>query len=173
MLKELFLGVGNSRDKKLYFDGKDRTLQNPVTCDFDPNCNPDVLWDLNETPWPFEDSSFDEIHAYEVLEHLGTQGDWRSFFDHFAEIYRILVPGGHLFMSVPRWDGMWAWSDPGHTRIISEGTLAFLDQSKYAWVGKTNMTDYRHYWKGDLRAVWAAQDEHVLWMMLKKYDGNA
>ena len=29
---------------------------------------------------PFGDDAFDEIHAYEVLEHTGRQGDWRFFF---------------------------------------------------------------------------------------------
>jgi len=44
---------------------------------------------------------FDEVHAYEVLEHLGRQGDYRSFFATFANIYRVLVPGGLLLATVP------------------------------------------------------------------------
>ncbi len=32
--------------------------------------NPDVVHDLNVRPWPFETSSFDDVHAYDVLEHL-------------------------------------------------------------------------------------------------------
>lgn len=45
---------------------------------------------------------------------------------------------------------MWAWGDPSHTRIISPGTLTFLDQTEYTrQVGKTAMSDFRHMYKAD------------------------
>ena len=65
-----------------------------TTLDIEPSHKTDVVWDLNVCPWPFEDNSFDEIHGYEILEHLGQQGDAKSFFAHFWEIYRILNPLG-------------------------------------------------------------------------------
>src|SRR3546814_6014455 len=74
---------------------------------------------------------FDEVHAYEVLEHLGSQGDFRSFFAHFGEIYRALKDGGILFATVPAWDSVWAWADPSHRRVIAPETLVFLDQTQY------------------------------------------
>lgn len=148
-MSELLLGCGNSRKKKIFTKGQEE-FTNLVTCDFDANCFPDVLHDLNVTPWPFEDNTFGEIHAYEVLEHLGTQGDFVSFFQTFYEIWRILKPDGKLFATCPAWNSLWAWGDPGHTRIISEGSLAFLSQEQYKkQIGKTDMTDYRSIWKGD------------------------
>ncbi len=82
MKSELLIGCGNSRRKKLGFS---REWSNLVTVDHDPDCGADVVHDLDETPWPFADDSFDECHGYEVLEHLGRQGDHRSFFRHFHE----------------------------------------------------------------------------------------
>lgn len=152
-MSELLIGCGNSRIKKLKLSPDDGWTD-LTTMDHDPNCGADVVHDLDDTPWPFGDDSFDEIHAYEVLEHLGAQGDYRSFFRHFGEIYRTLKPGGLLAATCPSWESIWAWGDPSHTRIISRASICFLDQAQYeTQVGSTAMTDFRWLWKGDFEPV--------------------
>jgi SAM-dependent methyltransferase len=144
--KELLVGCGNSRKK--YFN--DREWKNLVTLDIDPYCLPDVRHDLNVLPYPFENNEFDEIHAYEVLEHCGTQGDYKQFLAQFSEFWRILKPDGMLYATVPIWNGLWSFGDPGHTRIINQGTLVFLSQKEYEkQIGVTAMTDYRYLYKAD------------------------
>lgn len=150
---QLLIGCGNSRRKKLTLDGNWEWGE-LLTLDHDPNCGADIAHDLEVLPWPVAADTFDEVHAYEVLEHLGEQGDFKAFFAHFGEIYRVLKPGGMLLATVPAWDDIWAWSDPSHRRIISHHTLVFLDQTQYArQVGKTAMTDFRWLWKGDFEPV--------------------
>ena len=168
-MRELLIGAGNKRQKKLG-KGGDFRFHDLVTLDIDPDCGPDVLWDLNDRPLPFADSEFDEIHAYEVLEHVGRQGDWRGFFAEFAEYWRILVPGGLLIASVPAWDSVWAWGDPGHTRVISTACITFLDADEYRdQVGVTSMTDYRAVWPHSFRLVHESNpNEHTLLFALKK-----
>jgi SAM-dependent methyltransferase len=147
---DLLIGCGNNRDRRLSYAGERTEWEYLVTMDHDPDCGADVIHDLDETPWPFDDGTFDEVHAYEVLEHLGQQGDWRAFFRHFGEIWRVLKPGGKLLATVPDWRSEWAWGDPSHTRIITPGTLLFLSQKEYAdRVGHSPMTDFRHIWKAD------------------------
>ena len=164
--KELMLGCGQLRKKRLKPEGGADEWQNLITLDINPSHNPDVVFDLNQTPWPFQDNQFDEIHAYEVLEHLGQQGDFESFFAHFQEIWRILKPGGYLLASTPAWHKMWAWSDPGHRRVISEGSLLFLDQSKY---GEDNnpMTDYRFCYGGNLKLLGCREVSDSLYFTMK------
>ena len=150
---ELLLGSGSSRDRRLVVDGK-RDWTKLVTLDNNADHRPDVLHDLSVFPWPFEDDTFDEIHAYELLEHLRQQGDWRGFFDDFAELWRILKPGGYLAATCPSYRSIWAWGDPSHTRVITSGSLVFLDQEQYVkQVGVTAMSDFRFCWRGDFRAV--------------------
>lgn len=157
---ELLIGCGNSRDKRIHAPGDKREWHNLITLDFDEDCRPDVVHDLEVLPYPFGDNTFDEIHAYEVLEHTGNQGDWKFFFDQFAEFHRILKPDGVLIATVPKWDSMWAWSDPSHKRIISRGTLTFLSQKEYQkQIGKTSMSDFRSYWKGDFSLIWYDETE--------------
>lgn len=153
MTRELLIGCGNSRAKKLTFDDNWQ-WHGLTTIDHDPNCGADIVHDLDVTPWPLDDDSFNEAHAYEVLEHLGQQGDARAFFATFGEIYRVLKDGGILCATVPHWQDVWAWADPSHRRVIAPQTLVFLDQTQYAaQVGKTAMTDFRWLWKGDFEPI--------------------
>ena len=152
-MKTLLLGSGNSREKRIVCpDSPDREFSELLTLDIDANCNPDFLWDLNDFPYPIFAKKFDEIHAYECLEHCGTQGDFRFFFKQFNEFHRILRPGGVFCGTVPLPTSIWAWGDPGHTRILPPPVFNYLQEPMYEQVGKTPVCDYRSYidgwWEG-------------------------
>lgn len=152
---ELLLGCGASRECRIGVEGR-KDWTHLVTLDHNPDHKPDVVHDLEVRPYPFEDDTFDEIHAYEVLEHIGQQGDWRMFFAQFSELWRILKPGGFLVATCPSYRSMLAWGDPSHRRIITSVTLAFLDQEEYQLqVGNTVMSDFRHWYKADFAIAWA------------------
>lgn len=167
--RELVIGAGNAAGKRIRLADGDTTYDSPVRLDIDEHCNPDVLWDLNDRPLPFDDGEFDEIHAYEVLEHIGTQGDWRGFFAEFDEYYRILKPGGRIFATCPSIRSPWLWGDPGHTRVISQQILTFLSRDEYArQIGKTAMTDYRHCYRGDFMLLWDDDNGDTYSFVLEK-----
>lgn len=170
--KELVIGCGNNMVRSIQMDGVTE-YQNPVTLDIDPNCKPDVLWDLEKLPLPFKDNEFDEIHAYEVLEHTGQQGDYKFFFDQFIDFWRILKPGGLFCATVPVWNHLGAWGDPSHKRIINEMTLVFLSQKEYeAQVGVTPMSDYRYMYKADFDIIYANSTRDRFNFALKAIKGE-
>ena len=143
---ELLLGCGAARDKRIRWDKVPTDWQNVTTHDIDPDSGADTVHDLDVLPYPWADNSFDEIHAYEVLEHTGSQGDAKFFFAQFAELYRMLKPGGYLACTVPAWDSQVAWCMPDHKRVIAEGSIAILDHRYYADLGKPSgiaKADYR------------------------------
>lgn len=163
---ELLLGCGSHRAKKLHEPGNTEWKQ-LVTLDYNEDHDPDVVHDLEIFPYPFKHDAFDEIHAYEVLEHTGNQGDYRFFFKQFEELYRILKPGGKLYASVPRWDSVWAWGDPSHKRILNEGSLAFLSQDAYKQVGTTAMSDFRNIYQGNFELLYKNLTDHQFWFILR------
>lgn len=166
-MAELLIGCGNQREKVLFQPGNE-AFTALTTLDIDPNSGADVIHDLDVLPYPFGDEQFDEIHAYEVLEHCGRQGDWRFFFGQFSELWRIMKPGGWLCATCPSITSRWAWGDPGHTRVIQPESLVFLSQANYRdQVGRTAMTDYRHVWAGDFEPVHIHDDGESLQFVLK------
>jgi SAM-dependent methyltransferase len=150
---QLLVGCGNGRKRLISVDGTLNDFDNLVTLDMNPACDPDYVWDLRHLPYPFKDSQFSEVHAYEVLEHIGAQGDYKTFFAQFDEFWRILKPDGLMFVTVPMWDSVWAWGDPGHTRVINVGTITFLSRKMYDNVGSSPMSDYRNDFVGDFQVL--------------------
>ncbi len=148
--RELLLGAGSRREKLLAVSPDVKEWKNLTTLDIIAAHGVDVVHDLNVKPWPFADNTFDELHAYEVMEHLGQQGDYQAFFSDFYEAWRILKPGGRFYGTTPGNNALWTWGDPGHTRVICGETLTYLSQDQYKkQIGITSMTDYRPFWKGD------------------------
>lgn len=165
--RELLIGAGSSRVKKLAANGR-QDWHNLTTLDINADHKPDLVWDLTQLPLPFEDNSFDEIHAYEVLEHTGQQGDYKFFFAQFAELWRILRPGGLLIGTCPSRHSPWAWGDPSHTRVIQPENFIFLDQAQYiAQVGRTAMSDFRYIFKADFSTAFSQDDNTTFSFALK------
>ena len=83
MQKKVVLGCGESR------------TEGAIHVDANPVAKPDVLHNLNEFPYPFEESSIDQIEAFHVIEHLNDP------FRVMRELHRILKPLGRLHIKVP------------------------------------------------------------------------
>jgi SAM-dependent methyltransferase len=168
-MRQLLIGAGNSRVKKMVHEltpGKE--FDELVTMDIDPNCGADVIHNLDHLPYEFfEDGYFDEIHAYEVLEHCGTQGDENFFFEQFNEFHRILKPGGVFCASVPNYKSVWAFGDPGHKRVLPPTVFNFLAEAFYDQLGKTACADYRHLIKGYWNLIGIDEGEQVFFLLQK------
>lgn len=164
-MSELLLGCGSSRIKKMSRPDRE-AWDGLVTLDSNPRHSPDVVWDMERLPLPFDDSHFDEVHAYDVMEHIGRQGDFQFFFAQWQDIWRILKPGGRFFGISPHWSSRWAWMDPGHTRAMGPEMLTYLNQREYTQVGSTPMTDYRFCYSGDFEVDYASVTDGIFkWQM--------
>ena len=116
MSTKLNLGCG--------FDHKDGW----INVDSVAACNPDVLCNLEHTPWPFDDDSADEVLMSHVLEHLGK--DSGTYLAIIQELYRVCADGATVTIAVPhpRHDDFLL--DPTHVRpILAESFLLFSKET--------------------------------------------
>ncbi len=112
-----------------------RKLDGFVNVDSAPHCEPDLLVDLEQLPWPFATSSVQEIVLSHVLEHLGQSP--KVYLDIIAEIYRVCAPGALVRITVPhpRHDDF--LTDPTHVRPVTLKGLEMFSKSKNRdWQGK-------------------------------------
>ena len=87
-------------------------LDNFINVDKHQTCIPDMVWDLEVFPWPFESNSIDEIVLHHSLEHMGAQVD--IFLGIMQELYRICMSDAKLKISVPHHHCDAFHGDPTH-----------------------------------------------------------
>lgn len=99
-----------------------------VNVDFIETEGVDVVHNLNVYPWPFADGTIDEIKAIDLIEHLPTHIDDTSTLLLFIEeCYRIMKPGGKLFMATPHWQSKNLWIDFTHVRGFDVRSFDYFD----------------------------------------------
>jgi predicted SAM-dependent methyltransferase len=167
---ELLIGCGSRRTKLIKPQGSDGEWHDLVTLDINADHKPDVVWDLNERPLPFDDETFTEIHAYEVLEHLGNGvGDYRSWFDEWSEWWRLLKPDGVFCGTCPSIESPWLFGDPSHRRVVSPATMTFLVQPQYTkQIGNTPMSDFRFCYRADFDPIMLSDDNRQTFAYVMK-----
>ena len=122
-----------------------------MTVDINPRVEPDVVHDLENVPWPFDQNQFLEVICHHVFEHLF------KFTDVLNELHRICKPNGKIWIQVPHFSSRLAHS-PGHIYSFNidsfEPYLADSNFNKgFNWIGtdcrfrliKRKITFYKAY----------------------------
>lgn len=117
----------------------------------------DLVFDLTQTPYPWEDNSVDEIHSSHFVEHLTNKE--RILF--FNECYRILKPKGKMEIITPHWSHERAYGDPTHQWPPVTSWMYFYLNADWRkvnapHVGYTCDFDYNLIGTHDPNDVWVA-----------------
>ncbi|HEX9389883.1 MAG TPA: hypothetical protein VF928_01080 [Usitatibacteraceae bacterium] len=97
-----------------------------VNVDKFDTCKPDVVQDLEVTPWKWESNSVTEMMLNHSLEHFGA--DSSIFLKMIQEMYRISVDGCLIHINVPhpRHDNF--INDPTHVRAVTPQMLELFNK---------------------------------------------
>ena len=85
----------------------------------------DIVCDLN-LDWPIPDNSVGMLRAFHLVEHL------RDPIHTMNEAYRVLAPGGFMFIDVPSTDGRGAFQDPTHCSWWNENSFKYYTDKQTA-----------------------------------------
>ena len=105
-----------------------------IRLDISADVEPDVVWNLDQTPFPFSDSMFSEIECWDVIEHLS------DIPKSSEEFHRILSSGGILKITTPHFSCANSFVDPTHKwhlsyfsfDYFSEGhSLSYYSKARY------------------------------------------
>lgn len=90
--------------------------------------SPDILMDLERTPWKFEDNTVCEIILNHTLEHLGRETE--VFLSIMQEMYRVCADDAQIHINVPHPRHKDFMNDPTHVRIITPDLLNLFSKKK-------------------------------------------
>ncbi|MFH0808028.1 MAG: methyltransferase domain-containing protein [archaeon] len=82
----------------------------------------DIIFDLNELPYPFKDDQFDGVLASHVLEHLHPQ----KFIEIMKEIHRISKPDSKILIYVPHFSDCISKWHLTHYKLFGIKTLGVI-----------------------------------------------
>ncbi len=94
-------------------------LLGAVTLDANPKAQPSFVADLNKRPWPLASSSFDQVVALSIIEHLD------DVLETMGEIHRISRSGARVHILVPHFSASAAYVDPTHKQRFSARSLDY------------------------------------------------
>ncbi len=90
------------------------------------NCRCDVQHDIEDTPWPFEDSSADEMALQHVMEHIHRE----KFIDVVREMYRVGKHNAIVNITSPYAGSDNFWTDPDHKLPLTPRSFDYFDSTK-------------------------------------------
>jgi SAM-dependent methyltransferase len=116
----LSVGCGNRKSEK-----------DAVRLDISPDVNPDIVCNLDETPYPLDTCSFSKVECFDVIEHL------QDIPKVLEEFHRILKPNGLLLITTPHFSCANSFVDPTHRWHLSYFSFDyFSDAHSLAYYSK-------------------------------------
>ena len=93
-----------------------------IGIDRNPASRADVLCDLDRYPYPFRDSTFSEIRAIHVIEHVG------DILRTMEEFHRLLAPAGRAVIVTPHYTDFSSFCDPTHRWHLNSFSLRYFGE---------------------------------------------
>lgn len=113
-----------AEDRGLIIDlgaGNRRAVPEAISVDVSSATKPDVNWNLNSVPYPFDDSSASMVYCRDVLEHVD------DLVLVLEEIHRIGRRDCIVEITAPHYSCSNTFRDPTHRRGFSAGSFDYFE----------------------------------------------
>ncbi len=116
-------------------------LEGAIGLDRNPLTGADVIHDLNEFPYPFEDDQFDGVYASHLVEHVP------EVIPFMEEVFRITKDGGTVKFITPHYTNPDWNCDPTHLNHFSSFSFQTFDADRrhYAFYTDINLRPVKRY----------------------------
>ena len=118
----------------------------------------DIVWDLNELPWPWQDNDFDKVISWAVFEHLDI-----TLLTAMNECWRILRPNGIAKVKLPYWKSEMSYNDPTHRYVVGLGIFDIFDPTTQKGRKHSFYTDKKWH----IEEVGLSHSESSVWGKLR------
>lgn len=108
--------------RKLNLGCGDKDLEGYLGVDIVDTEAADVVHDLEEYPYPFDDGAFEEIRLNHVLEHID------NVLRTMEEIHRIGEDGAEVHIEVPYFTSRAAYNDPTHKNFFAYNSFTYFSE---------------------------------------------
>ena len=111
-------------------------LADCINVDYRDTEETDIIHDLTVAPWPFADAQFENAIAKDVIEHI------LYVVPFLDECWRIIKPGGQLFIRTSYFYAEQAYQDPTHLHYFTLDSFDYFDPDtlsgeKYPYYSKS------------------------------------
>jgi SAM-dependent methyltransferase len=109
------------RDRKiLHLGAGEKYNEQCVNVDLVASTKPDIVHNLDDYPWPLPDNHFQEVWAYDVLEHLD------NLVRVMEEIHRVCENQAKITITVPHFSSANAFTDITHRHYFSVNSFNYF-----------------------------------------------
>jgi len=91
-----------------------------VGIDRSANSGADIIWDLDEYPWPLDADRFERIYLSHIIEHV------HDVMKMMAEVHRVAMHGADVWITTPHFSSHNSYVDPTHVRHMAAASFDYF-----------------------------------------------
>ena len=106
--------------------GTRRAEPGAIGIDKSPQSGADIVWDLDQYPWPLDTNRFERIYLSHIIEHV------QDVMKTMAEVHRVAKAGADVWIVTPHFSSHNSYVDPTHARHLAAQSFEYFRGDDFA-----------------------------------------
>ena len=104
-----------------------------IGIDVSPRSAADIIWNLDEFPWPLDSNAFDRIHMSHIIEHVS------NVMRTMEEVHRVACDGADVLVVTPHFSSHNSYTDPTHLRHLAGRSFQYFTGDDFSTFAGSNV----------------------------------